>query len=97
MPIELDATLLDAIVLMGAFKLKRLPVISAPDGDLCNMVTQSSVISLLAENLEPLAPIAGLTLEELGMATPMPVHSIRMNQPVKEAFRIIRDHVGPRL
>ena len=93
MPIELDSTLLDAIVLMGTFKLKRLPVISAADGDLCNMVTQSSVVSMLNDNLDKLAPIASMTLEELGMAEPKKVLSIRFNQPVKEAFRIIRDHV----
>lgn len=92
MPIELDATLLDAIVLMGTFRLKRLPVISGPDGDLVNMVTQSSVVALLANNLGELASVTDLTLTELGMATPTKVLSIRSSQPIRDAFRLIREH-----
>lgn len=92
MPIEQDSNLLDAIVLLGSIGLKRLPVISGPGGDIVNILTQSSIVHLLAERCEELTVVTSLTLEELGMADPKPIYSIRASQPVKDAFRLIREH-----
>lgn len=93
MPIEEDSSLMDAIVLLGTFKLKRLPVIrSGADGDLVNMVTQSSIVDMLARQVDHLKPITDKSLEELGLAEPKNVLTIRASQPVKEAFKLIGEH-----
>lgn len=51
MPLEEDGTLLDVILLLGTYKLKRIPIIK--DDTIVNFISQSSIIKLLAEENLP--------------------------------------------
>lgn len=92
MPLESDSSLLDAILLLGQYRLKRLPIIE--DNKVVNIVSQTTVVKLLAERLGDFGSVASKTLEELGLAEPKEVLAVRADQPVKEAFDIIRRHVS---
>lgn len=92
MPLELDATLLDAIVLLGTYRIKRIPLISGQDGDIVNIVTQSSILHQLVKHLSEYTAVAAKTLEQLELAAPSEVFSVRADQCTKDAFDIIRKH-----
>ncbi len=43
----MHSSLLDALVLLGKGRVKRIPLIDGPDGDIVNIVSQSSMVHLL--------------------------------------------------
>jgi hypothetical protein len=69
-----------------------VPVIDA-SGDVINVVSQSAVLASLLANEDKCGALLDQTLDDVSLGTPKAVISVRMDQPVKEAFRHIRDNV----
>eukprot|EP00053_Salpingoeca_punica_P005299 m.53569 g.53569 ORF g.53569 m.53569 type:complete len:339 (-) comp13178_c0_seq1:270-1286(-) len=92
LPLEQDATMLEALVLLGTYRIKRLPIIDKADGDIVNIITQSSMLQILHNNLDKYASIADKTLEQLGLCEARPVMTVRADQYVRHVFNIIREH-----
>lgn len=75
-------------------KVRRVPVVSADGLQLKNILSQSKVVQVLAGLNLP--AVAEKTLEESGLADPLPVLSVRGEDPIGKAFEIIKDKVrGP--
>lgn len=89
LPLQTDATLLDALTLLGTYKMKRLPLLN-PQGKLINMVTQSSVLHLLSVNMDKYKEIGDKTLEQIGLGEAKDVLAVHAHEPVQHAFDIIR-------
>lgn len=74
-------------------QIKRVPVIDA-SGNVINIVSQSAVLASLLANEDKCGALLDQTLDDAGLGTPKAVISVRIDQPVKEAFRHIRDNVS---
>lgn len=96
LPLEQTSTLKDAVVLLGNYRVRRLPIIDDAEGDLINIVTQSSVVARLAELMgDPELEAHGAkSLTEAGLDSVVKLHCVRTDQPVREAFKLIREFVG---
>lgn len=92
-PVDYDkGTLLDCMLLCGQHGFRRLPVVKTPGGDVVNIVTQSALVQTLGANLERFKAVGGRTLEELGLGQRGTVLSVTENQPLQDAFDLIRQH-----
>lgn len=93
-PVSASAPLLDVAKLLSNAGVKRVPVLDEAGEQAVNLVSQSSVIAELVANAEQCAPMLAQTLEDVGLTQPLPVYSVREDEPVKYAFKLIRDKVS---
>eukprot|EP00048_Salpingoeca_helianthica_P004058 m.73290 g.73290 ORF g.73290 m.73290 type:complete len:579 (+) comp13030_c0_seq1:903-2639(+) len=75
-PLDPEAhTLLDALLLLGRYGIRRIPVISASTNKIQNIITQSAVAKLLSDMFisdKTFSEHAGKTLRGLGLGTEQP-------------------------
>lgn len=88
--IEQTAMLSDAMALLGREHFHR--VLVAENTDVVNIVTQSSVIKFISENMDDFASVTQKPLSELGLTDARPVVSISIDDCVVSAFRAMRDN-----
>eukprot|EP00055_Hartaetosiga_balthica_P008927 m.34411 g.34411 ORF g.34411 m.34411 type:complete len:336 (-) comp6530_c0_seq1:1615-2622(-) len=92
LPIETDATLFDALVLLSNFRMKRVPVLDEKTFKVVNIVTQSTLMKALHLHSDLFGDIVKQTLDDVGLGDPKEVFSIRFDQPIKDAFDLIQTH-----
>ncbi len=88
-----SASLLDAVVLLGNFRVKRIPLVSGPTGDIVNIITQSSIVHHVSTTSDIYGFVTHKTLKEAGLAEKSVVQFIGIDQPVKAAFNLIKNQV----
>jgi CBS domain-containing protein len=88
-PLTEENTLLDAIQQLAGSKVRRVPVVSADGLRLTNILSQSKVVQIMAGLNLP--AVAEKTLMESGLADPLPVLSVRGEDPIGKAFEIIKE------
>merc|ERR1712130_235620 len=86
MAVDIKSSVQHAIDLMNKGHLHRLAVVN-PDGELSDILTQSSIIRYLYNNVDDL-PNADQTLEELKLGTSS-VHTVPMDRSAYHAFKQI--------
>lgn len=90
-PVDLErGSLLSVMLLCGNHGLRRVPVVQSPGGDIVNIITQSALVQTLHANLDRFKSVSGQTLHSLGMGFPKKVFSVSREQPLKEAFELIK-------
>ena len=82
-----------AFVCVCCVQMKRLPIVDPATNKLVNIVSQSTLVKLIAEQGDKFDTVVSKTLEDLGLGGPSEVFSIRSDQAVKDAFDIIRKKV----
>jgi CBS domain-containing protein len=90
-PLSTTHTLLDAMLLLGKYGLRRLPIVEA-GGDLVNIVTQSQLLQLMVDNAAVLASVETKTLTELGLGDAHPVFSVSIDATTQAAFNTMQQH-----
>jgi len=91
-PVDMDAgNLLDCMLLAGHHGVRRIPVVKTPGGGLTNIITQSALVQTLSANLSRFTSVGGKTLRDLGRGKAGRLFTVNINQPLREAFRLIRD------
>jgi len=89
-PVTIGANLLDAVKLMAANHVQRIPILN-PEGEIVNLLTQSAVIEYLSKNVDQLGLAANRTLKELNFVK-KPVISIDHNKRALDAFKLMAEH-----
>lgn len=90
-PLRVEDSLLDAMLVMGKYGVHRVPVVSA-EGIIINIITQSAVVNAIAKNLDQFEEVAGLTLEQLGLADHRTCVTVTIDDTLHIAIRAIRDN-----
>lgn len=86
------SSLLDAMLLLGKYGVRRLPVIDSHTGDVCNIITQSGMLQVLHDNLDRFDEFfLSRTMAQLGLAARRPVFSVTVHQNMLDAFKLMRD------
>ena len=62
-------------------------------GDLVNIISQSSMVSVLAESPEVLRAVGARTLQEMGLGGSEDVMSVTSSQTPIDAFRLMSEKV----
>ena len=78
---------------INSFPLSPLIFLSFP-GDIVNIISQSSIVSVLAENKDVIHTVGGMTLHEIGLDQKSEVFSITSVQTAVDAFRLMNSKVG---
>jgi CBS domain-containing protein len=92
-PVEYDrGNLLDCMLLGGQHGIRRIPIVKSPGGDLVNIITQSALVQTLSANLSRFGSVADKTLLEVGLGKQGRVITISIDQPLREAFKLIQEH-----
>eukprot|EP00051_Salpingoeca_urceolata_P026251 m.476623 g.476623 ORF g.476623 m.476623 type:complete len:342 (-) comp20593_c0_seq1:202-1227(-) len=92
LPIEETSSLLDAVILLGTYRLKRLPVVTGPEAsEVKNIISQSGLIKVIDEEIKEF-PLASKSLAELGMVGKVDVHCVKTSDAVEKAFELMREH-----
>lgn len=84
-------SLLDACKLLGTMNVHRVVVVD-DDNNIVNLITQSAVVRVLAENLSKLQPVVAKTLREIRLATPSTIVSCPANCSTIDAFEHMSKH-----
>lgn len=86
------SSLLDAMVLLGKYGVRRLPVIDSHTGDITNMITQSGMLQVLYANIDRFDDFfLSRSIEQLGLVRRRPVFSVTVHQTMLDAFKLMRD------
>lgn len=82
---------LDVMILLGKYGLHRVVQVESPGKGLKNIITQSSVVRLLNEQIdqEPFTKVAQHSLRELGLGVDQHILTVRDTDHLLEAFKII--------
>ncbi|KAJ4712566.1 SNF1-related protein kinase regulatory subunit gamma 1 [Melia azedarach] len=87
---------LTMLLLLSKYKMKSVPVVDLGDRKIDNIITQSSVIHMLAEcvGLQWFESWGTKELLEIGLPVMSPNHIIKVyeNEPVLQAFKLMRRH-----
>eukprot|EP00056_Hartaetosiga_gracilis_P017869 m.8673 g.8673 ORF g.8673 m.8673 type:complete len:336 (+) comp6183_c0_seq1:174-1181(+) len=92
LPIETDATLFDALVLLSNYRMKRVPILDENTHEVVNIVTQSTLMKMLNQEKELFGDVVSQTLNDLGLGEPKELYSIRCDQAIRDAFDLIKKH-----
>jgi len=90
-PVKTGVNLLEAIKIMAANHLQRVPVMDASGEKIISLLTQSAVVAYLAKNLSHLGPNMNKSLKELGFL-PKQVIAIEYNRRAVDAFKLMAEH-----
>eukprot|EP00301_Raphidiophrys_heterophryoidea_P026730 c9294_g1_i1.p1 GENE.c9294_g1_i1~~c9294_g1_i1.p1 ORF type:complete len:378 (+),score=99.58 c9294_g1_i1:55-1134(+) len=63
MPLESNATLLEAMVVMGKFHVHRIPVVDFESGDIANFLTQSAVVEAINKACDTASELKGMAAD----------------------------------
>jgi CBS domain-containing protein len=86
-PVSSGSNLADVAHILAEHGVHRIPVVNR-NGDVVNLITQSTVVDLLAKHVDSLGSIVSDTLHELQMGY-KPVISILKDNKVIEAFALM--------
>eukprot|EP00047_Mylnosiga_fluctuans_P003661 m.230253 g.230253 ORF g.230253 m.230253 type:complete len:591 (+) comp12033_c0_seq1:33-1805(+) len=98
-PLDPDVhTLHDAMLLLGKYGLRRIPIVQASTNRVTNIVTQSAVIRLLSQIIpsdQQFAQFARQTLRDMRLAEPVPMFSVHESDTVMHALQLIcQNHIS---
>jgi len=88
-PVEGQASLLSAILMMAHWKVHRIPVINS-EGELITLLTQSQVLRFIYHNMVSFGSFSTSTVEKLSMAV-SPVVTVSVDQNVIDAFKTMHE------
>lgn len=74
----------------------RHRVVVEDDHDITNIITQSAVLRQLAAKAADLTEVTKLNIQELGLARPRTIYTVRLDDEAKRAFIIISENVRRR-
>lgn len=99
LPVAGEDTMLTVLLLLSTYRLKGVPVVSAESDMVTNIITQSSIVSMLWEcqGMDWFDHVASQSLESLGLPLMSAERMIKVDddQPVLEPFkRMAQHHVG---
>ncbi|CAA7396243.1 unnamed protein product [Spirodela intermedia] len=85
-------SLLTMLLLLSKYRMKSLPVVDLGEGKIDNIITQSSVVHMLAEcvGLHWFENWGTKRLFELGLPIMKPTLQVREDEPVLRAFQLMR-------
>ncbi|KAK3144977.1 hypothetical protein QOZ80_4AG0320640 [Eleusine coracana subsp. coracana] len=93
--LQTSDTFLTMLLLLSKYRMKSLPVVEVGGDKIENIITQSSVVHMLAEcvGLSWFESWGTKTLSELGLPIMKPSKLVKVNedQPVLKAFQIMRE------
>jgi len=89
-PVNVGATLLDAVQNMASNMVQRIPILDK-DGNIIDLLTQSSIIAYLAKHIEQLGPAVHKSLKELNFEK-KPVISIDHSKCAIDAFKLMAEN-----
>eukprot|EP00271_Cylindrocystis_brebissonii_P000754 TRINITY_DN1096_c0_g6_i1.p1 TRINITY_DN1096_c0_g6~~TRINITY_DN1096_c0_g6_i1.p1 ORF type:complete len:494 (-),score=110.86 TRINITY_DN1096_c0_g6_i1:1269-2750(-) len=96
LPVEPEDNLLTLLLLLSKYRMKTVPVVETGKEKVQNMISQSSVLNVLADcdGLEWFEVVASRSLEDLGLPLMKPSQVIKVedSQPVLEPFRRMLVH-----
>jgi len=90
-PVIAGSNLLDAVKLMAANHVQRIPILDREGGEIISLLTQSAVIEYLAKNVDQLGLAVNRTLKELNFEKKS-VISIDHNKRALDAFKLMAEH-----
>jgi len=90
-PVTVGSNLLDAVKLMAANHVQRIPIVDREGGDILNLLTQSAVIDYISKNIDQLGPSVNKTLKELSFGKKH-VISIDHNKRALDAFKLMAEN-----
>ncbi|KAF3323657.1 SNF1-related protein kinase regulatory subunit gamma-1 [Carex littledalei] len=92
--LQTSDSFLTMLLLLSKYRVKSLPVVDFGDGKLVNIITQSSVVHMLAEcaGLDWFENWGIKTLDELGLPNTKPFYLLKVkeDEPVLKAFLLMR-------
>jgi len=88
-PLALNSSMRDAMLLLGKHHLYRIVVIDAEKQELANIITQSAMVKVLADNMKSFGDIGKKTLTELGLAASKTIYSVSLDNLAIDAFKLM--------
>ncbi|KAL4035347.1 hypothetical protein IC575_004031 [Cucumis melo] len=92
--LQTSNSFLTMLLLLSKYKMKSIPVVDLGEGKIENIITQSSVIHMLAEcaGLQWFERWGTKTLSDLGlpMMSPASIVKVHEEEPVLQAFKLMR-------
>jgi CBS domain-containing protein len=86
---EATQGLLDVILYLGKYGVHR--VLTASDGQITNILTQTAMLEVIANNLGSFEAITKLPISELGLGLTHAVFSVTLEDSTWEAFRVMHE------
>jgi CBS domain-containing protein len=90
-PVDEDCTLLDVMLLLGKYRLRRAPVIRGDlvSGKVVNVITQSELVRRIVQALDGFKALAEKSLMAVNLVKPEVLYTVTPESPVREAFQLM--------
>jgi len=90
--LDVNSSIRDAMLLLGKRHLYRIAAIDGKKQELVNIISQSTIIKLLSDNLGKFSGLVDKSLKELGLADNKKVLSVPIHTPAIAAFKLIAEN-----